>query len=232
MRSVSRALPRQPKKDGHFAAMPYEDLPEFMMHLQGRLSIPRLALEFLILTAARSGEVRGAKWTEVDLEAKLWTVPAARMKMGKDHLVPLSAAALDVLERAKPFRAPCTQLIFPGRDIRCPLSDMTLLKILRYAELPYTVHCFRSAFRDWAAEQTSYPGEVAEAALAHSIANRVEAAYRRTNYLDKRRVLMADWGAFCTEAGPEADELQAPEGLRPGPPCMLQKAQPRQPGKS
>lgn len=211
MRSVSRALPRQPKKDGHFAAMPYEDLPAFITHLQGRLSVPRLALEFLILTAARSGEVRGAKWAEIDLEAKLWTVPAARMKMGKDHVVPLSDAAMDVLERATPFRAPCTKLIFPGRDIRRPLSDMTLLKILRYAELPYTVHGFRSAFRDWAAEQTSYPGEVAEAALAHSIANRVEAAYRRTNYLDKRRALMADWAAFCTVAGREADERQEPD---------------------
>jgi integrase len=107
-------------------------------------------------------------------------------------------------------------LVFPGRDIRRPLSDMTLLKILRYAELPYTVHGFRSAFRDWAAEQTSYPGEVAEAALAHSIANRVEAAYRRTNYLDKRRVLMADWGAFCTAAEREEDKLQAPDGSEAG----------------
>jgi integrase len=134
------------------------------------------------------------------------------MKMGKDHVVPLSAGVLDVLERAEPFRAPCTQLIFPGRDIRRPLSDMTLLKILRYAELPYTVHGFRSAFRDWAAEQTSYPGEVAEAALAHSVANRVEAAYRRTNYLDKRRVLMADWATFCTEADREAEKRRAPDG--------------------
>jgi integrase len=133
------------------------------------------------------------------------------MKMGKEHVVPLSAGALDVLERAKPFRAPCTQLIFPGRDIRCPLSDITLLKILRYAELPYTVHGFRSAFRDWAAEQTSYPGEVAEAALAHSVANRVEAAYRRTNYLDKRRTMMADWGRFCSAACGAEDELRAPE---------------------
>jgi integrase len=216
MRSLSRALPRQPRKDGHFAAMPYEDLPAFMTHLQGRLSVPRLALEFLILTAARSGEVRGAKWNEIDLEAKLWTVPASRMKMGKDHVIPLSNAVMDVLERAKPFRAPCTQLVFPGRDIRCPLSDMTLLKILRYAELPCTVHGFRSAFRDWTAEQTSYPGEVAEAALAHTVANRVEAAYRRTNYLDKRRPLMADWGRFCSAACGAEDELRAPEGSEAG----------------
>jgi integrase len=124
------------------------------------------------------------------------------MKAGKEHVVPLSAAAMDVLERAKQFHAPCSNLLFPGRDVRRSLSDMTLLKILRYAELPYTVHGFRSAFRDWAAEQTSYPGEVAEAALAHTVANKVEAAYRRTNYLDKRCDMMADWDAFCTGSKP------------------------------
>jgi integrase len=198
MRSVSRVLPRQPKKDGHFAAMPYDAVPQFLAHLHARLSVPRLALEFLILTAARSGEVRGARWDEIDLEAKLWTIPASRMKVGKEHVVPLSAAAIDVLERARQYLAPCSSLLFPGRDVRRPLSDMTLLKILRYADLPYTVHGFRSAFRDWAAEQTTYPGEVAEAALAHTVANKVEAAYRRTNYLDKRREMMADWARFCT----------------------------------
>jgi integrase len=198
MRSVSRVLPRQPKKDGHFAAMPYDAVPAFMAHLHSRLSVPRLALEFLILTAARSGEVRGATWDEIDFSTKLWTIPASRMKVGKEHVVPLSAACIDVLERAKQFHAPCSNLLFPGRDVRRPLSDMTLLKILRYAELSYTVHGFRSAFRDWAAEQTSYPGEVPEAALAHTIANKVEAAYRRTNYLDKRRDMMADWAAYCT----------------------------------
>lgn len=198
MRSVSRVLPRQPKKDGHFAAMPYDAVPRFVAHLHAGLSVSRLALEFLILTAARSGEVRGAQWKEIDLEAKLWTIPASRMKVGKEHVVPLSAAAIDVLECARQFHAPCSNLIFPGRDVRRPLSDMTLLKVLHCAELPYTVHGFRSAFRDWAAEQTSYPGEVAEAALAHTVANKVEAAYRRTNYLDKRREMMADWAAYCT----------------------------------
>lgn len=144
MRSISRVLPRQPKKDGHFAAMPYEDVPAFKAHLHARLSAPRLALEFLILTATRSGEVRGAKWNEIDLEAKLWTIPASRMKVGKEHVVPLSAAAIDVLERARQFHAPCSNLLFPGRDVRRLLSDMTLLKILRYAELPFTVHGFRA----------------------------------------------------------------------------------------
>jgi integrase len=197
MRSVSRVLPRQPRQDGHFAAMPYDAVPSFMVHLHARLSVPRLALAFLILTASRSGEVRGTKWNEIDLEARLWTIPASRMKVGKEHVVPLSAAAIDVLERARQFHAPCSNLVFPGRDVRRPLSDMTLLKILRCADLPYTVHGFRSAFRDWAAEQTNYPGEVAEAALAHTVANKVEAAYRRTNYLDKRCDMMAEWGAFC-----------------------------------
>jgi integrase len=177
--------------------MPYDEVPAFILHLRGRLSVPRLATEFLILTAARSGEVRGTKWSEIGLEAGLWTVPASRMKVGKEHVVPLSKAALAVLAKARRYHAPCSDLLFPGRDVRRPVSDMTLLKNLRYAELPYTVHGFRSAFRDWVAEQTSYPGEVAEAALAHTIANKVEAAYRRTNYLDKRRHMMADWAQFC-----------------------------------
>ncbi|MES2698801.1 MAG: integrase arm-type DNA-binding domain-containing protein [Pseudomonadota bacterium] len=196
MRSLNRALPRQPKKDGHFAAMPYEDVPAFIEHLHKRNSVTRLALEFLILTAARSGEVRGAKWSEIDLESKLWTVPANRMKVGKKHTVPLTAAAINVLERARPFYAECSDLVFPGRNVLRPLSDMTLLKVMRCAELPFTVHGFRSAFRDWAAERSSYPGEVAEAALAHTVANRVEAAYRRTDYLDKRKLLMKDWADF------------------------------------
>ncbi len=197
MRSLSRALPRQPKQDGHFAAMPYEDVPTFLKHLHKRMSVARHALEFLILTASRSGEVRGAKWAEINLDAKLWTVPAERMKVGKEHVVPLTDAAIDVLERARPYYAECSDLVFPGRNVLRPMSDMTLLKILRYAKLPFTVHGFRSAFRDWAAEKTSYPGEVAEAALAHTITNKVEAAYRRTNYLEKRRELMREWSNFC-----------------------------------
>ncbi|WP_170234915.1 tyrosine-type recombinase/integrase [Croceicoccus sediminis] len=197
MRSLSRALPRQPKQDGHFAAMPYQDVPTFLKHLHKRTSVARLALEFLILTASRSGEVRGAKWAEINLDAKLWTVPAERMKVGKEHVVPLTDSAIDVLERARPYYAECSDLVFPGRNVLRQMSDMTLLKILRYAKLPFTVHGFRSAFRDWAAEKTSYPGEVAEAALAHTVSNKVEAAYRRTNYLDKRRELMREWSDFC-----------------------------------
>jgi integrase len=198
MRSVIRGLPRQPKKQGHFAAMPYPDLPAFVTWLRGRSSVGRLALDFLILTASRSGEVRGARWNEIDVKKKLWTIPAERMKAGTVHVVPLSEAALDVLKGAKAFRSPVSDLVFPGQNPRRQLSDMTLLKILRDKGDNYTVHGFRSSFRDWVAEKTSYPGEVAEAALAHTIANRVEAAYRRTDYLDKRKPLMADWAKFVS----------------------------------
>lgn len=194
---MSKALPRQPRKDGHFAALPFTDVPALIERLRERSSAGRLALEALILTAARSGEIRGARWSEVDLDAALWSVPAERMKMGRTHHVPLSAQAIDVFRRAEALRVPCSDLVFPGQRPKNPLSDMTLLKVMRDMETGVTVHGFRSAFRDWVAEETSYPGEVAEAALAHSIPNKVEAAYRRTDFLAKRRAMMAEWGAFC-----------------------------------
>lgn len=194
MRSVLRGLPRQPKKQSHLAAMPYPDLPAFVTWLRARSTVGRLALEFVILNASRSGEVRGACRNEIDLKKKLWTIPAERMKAGTIHVVPLSEAALDALKRAKAFRSPVSNLVFPGQNPRRQLSDMTLLKILRDKGDDYTVHGFRSSFRDWVAEKTNYPGEVAEAALAHTIANKVEAAYRRTDYLEKRKSLMSHWG--------------------------------------
>ena len=200
MRSLSKGLPRQPRKDGHFAAMSYTDVPAFIARLRERVSVGRVALEALILTAARSGEIRGATWAEVDLEAGLWSVPAERMKMGRVHHVPLAPQAIDAFRRAEAFRMPCTDLAFPGQKPKLPMSDMTLMKAMRDFELPFTVHGFRSAFRDWVAEETSYPGEVAEAALAHAIQNKVEAAYRRTDFLEKRRGLMREWAAFCTSA--------------------------------
>ncbi|WP_448665062.1 tyrosine-type recombinase/integrase [Sphingomonas sp. CJ20] len=208
MRSLSKGLPRQPKKDGHFAAMPYADVPEFVEKLRERESVGRLALEALILTAARSGEIRGALWSELDLGAGLWTVPAARMKMGRPHIVPLSPEAVAAFERAKKYKAGVGDLVFPGQNVKKPLSDMTLLKILRDAELTVTVHGFRSAFRDWVAEQTDYSGEIAEAALAHTVSNKVEAAYRRTDFLDKRRHLMRDWGQFCKNATLEQESTE------------------------
>lgn len=200
MRSLSKGLPRQPKKDGHFAAMSYADVPTFMQRLNERKSVGRLALEAAILTAARSGEIRLARWPELDLEAGLWSIPGERMKMGRPHLVPLAPQAVDVFRRAEKLRVPATDLVFPGQQLKKPMSDMTLLKILRDMDTGVTVHGFRSAFRDWVADKTLYPGEVAEAALAHAVANKVEAAYRRTDFLEKRRSLMIEWADFCIGA--------------------------------
>lgn len=198
MRSLSRGLPRQPKKDRHFAAMGFAEVPAFLQTLRARESMGRLALEALILTAARSGEIRLATWPELNLDAGIWSIPADRMKMGRPHIVPLSSQAIDVFKRAAKFRTAGTPLVFYGIKGKKPLSDMTLLKVLRDMEAGVTVHGFRSAFRDWVAEETNYPGEIAEAALAHAIPNKVEAAYRRTDFLEKRRSLMAEWGAFCS----------------------------------
>lgn len=206
MRSLSKGLPRQPKKDGHFAAMSYVDVPAFTKRLKERESVGRLALEALILTAARSGEIRFAHWPELDLEAGLWSIPAERMKMGRAHVVPLPPEAIDVFRRAEKLKVPATSLVFPGQKLKKPLSDMTLLKVVRDMNVEVTVHGFRSAFRDWVAEQTSYPGEVAEAALAHAIPNKVEAAYRRTDFLEKRRGLMREWARFCTGAETPSDD--------------------------
>ena len=197
MRSISKGLPRQPKKDNHFAAMPYPELPAFMRQLNETDTMGRLALRFTILTAARSGEVRGATWDEIDVEQGLWTVPAERMKAGREHVVPLSEAARQLLSVARELRSGLTNApIFHGLRGK-PLSDMTMTKVLRDMNYPkITVHGFRSTFRDWAAEQTDTPGDVVEAALAHTILNRVEAAYRRTNYLEKRWLLMNEWARY------------------------------------
>jgi integrase len=197
MRTVTKALPRQPKKEGRFEAVPYSEVPAFLQLLCERTSMGRLALEALILTAVRSGEIRGARWSELDLDAALWTIPADRMKAGKEHIVPLSPEALDVFKRAKALRLTDGELVFPGLKRGRPLSDMTLTKVLRDAGRSETTHGFRSSFRDWAAEQSNMAGEIAEAALAHAIPNKVEAAYRRTNFLEKRRELMRSWGQFC-----------------------------------
>jgi integrase len=200
MRSLSKGLPRQPKKNQHFAALPYSAVPAFLGKLGERESVGRVALEALVLTAVRSGEIRGATWPELDLEAALWTVPARRMKMGRAHTVPLSPEAVAVFQRARKFKVGASDLVFPGQNSKKALSDMTLLKILRDMDLKVTVHGFRSAFRDWVAEQTDYAGEIAEAALAHTVSNKVEAAYRRTDFLDKRRLLMREWSKYCKNA--------------------------------
>ena len=197
MRSVSIGLPRVTAKGGHHAALSYTVLPDFMVKLRAKQSCGRLALEAAILTAARSGEVRGATWSEVNLEEGLWTIPDSRMKRAKEHVVPLSPAALRVFQRARALRTDDAALVFPGAKMGKPLSDMTLLKVLRDMEAGCTVHGFRSAFKDWAGEVAGFPNELSEAALAHAIENKTEAAYRRGNLLDKRRTMMAAWGDYC-----------------------------------
>ncbi len=177
--------------------MPYADVPAFVAKLNERDTMGRLALETLILTATRSGEIRGATWGEIDLDNALWTIPAERMKAGKEHVVPLSSAALDVIRRALGYREARSELVFPGQRGGKPLSDMTLTKICRDMEVPAVPHGFRSSFRDWVAEETDFDGDIAEMALAHAIGNKVEAAYRRGNLLEKRKALMEAWGQYC-----------------------------------
>ena len=200
MRSVSKGLPKQPKGGGHFPALAYEQVPALVAQLQTVPTMGRLALLFAILTAARSGEVRGALWPEINMASATWTIPAERMKAGRAHAVPLSPQAVAVLKQAKALQiARAGEIIFASPR-GGPLSDMTLTKVLRDAGQDVaTVHGFRSSFRDWAAEQTSTANEVLEAALAHTVPNKVEAAYRRTNFLEKRTPLMAEWGAFLSK---------------------------------
>lgn len=197
MRAIGKGLPRQKKQATHFAAMPYADVPAFIEKLRERQSWGRLALEAAILTAARSGEIRGATWAEVDLENGLWTIPADRMKAKRDHVVPLSRAALDVFKRAAALKTAGHKFIFHGNKRDKPMSDMTLTKVLRDLSEQVTAHGFRSSFRDWVSEETDFPGDVAEAALAHMVSNKTEAAYRRGKLLEKRRKVMDAWGSYC-----------------------------------
>jgi integrase len=194
-KKVSDKLPRRSAGE-HYKALPVAEMPEFMSRLAEKAGIGALALHFLILTASRSGEVRGALWSEFNLVAAIWEIPAARMKMRRSHRVPLPSAALAVLEKAKAFKQAGCGLVFPSRAGKT-LSDMTLTKVLRDMSLPAKVHGFRSTFADWRAEQTDYPEEIAEAALAHEVPNEVTRAYRRTDFFDRRRDLMMEWAEFC-----------------------------------
>lgn len=194
------AQPSKIQKVAHHTALPYGEVGSFMAELAKMEGISARALEFTILCAARSGEVRGATWAEIDLKAGVWIIPGDRMKAGKEHRVPLSNKALKIL-KALP-RGADTDLVFPGMKNNA-LSDMSLIAVLkRMGRGDLTVHGYRSSFRDWAAEQTAYPSEVVEMALAHTIGNKVEAAYRRGDLFDKRRKLMDDWAKHCGTATP------------------------------
>ena len=195
--AMNKSMPKVKAKGAHHTALPYAEVPSFIAILKERDTVGRLALEALILTATRSGEIRGATWDEVDLDNALWTIPAARMKAGKEHIVPLSSAALGVFRRAQGYRELRSELVFPGQRSGKPLSDMTLTKICRDMKVSAVPHGFRSSFRDWVAEETNFDGDIAEMALAHAIGSKVEAAYRRGNLLEKRKMLMEAWGDYC-----------------------------------
>lgn len=196
---LDQLLPKPSKvtKVEHYAALPYSQLGDYMQALRKQEGIGAAALEFTILTAARSGETRGAMWDEIDLKEQVWRVSGARMKAGKDHVVPLSDAAVSVIERMK--KAKLGDHVFPGAKKGKPLSNMSLTAVLRRMKrTDLTAHGFRSTFRDWAAEQTNFPREVAEMSLAHAIGDKVEAAYRRGDLFEKRQRLMAAWARYCS----------------------------------
>jgi integrase len=202
-----------PKKQGlgeveHHAALGIDEMHDFMQRLRQVQGMGARALEFAILTACRSGEVRGACWSEIDFNSATWTIPAGRMKRGREHRVPLSVEAVALLKALPRFEG--VDLVFVGKNNK-PLSDMTLSAVLRRLKVQATVHGFRSTFRDWASERTSTPREVAEMALAHAIGDKTEEAYRRGDLFDKRRVLMQQWAQFINTP-PKRNNITALRG--------------------
>jgi len=198
---LSNLLPKASKvaKVEHHAALPFDEVPAFMSDLRERPGLSARALEFVILTAARTTEALGAEWSEFDLEKKIWTVPSIRMKAGKEHRVPLVPRVLDILKELQAVKQ--NEFVFPGQKPGRHLSNMCLLMLLRRMKRgDFTVHGFRSTFRDWAAETTSFPNFVVEMALAHAIGDGVEAAYRRGDLFEKRGKLMNAWAQFATRA--------------------------------
>ncbi|MDP3603828.1 MAG: integrase arm-type DNA-binding domain-containing protein [Bosea sp. (in: a-proteobacteria)] len=183
------------RKVEHHAALPYAELSDFVSALRDRPAVSAKALEFLILTAARTGEVIRADWSEIDLEKRIWTIPAERMKASREHRVPLSKRATAILSA---LPKPRTGIVFNAEQSKSPLSNAALLALLKRMErADLTAHGFRSTFRDWVAEKTTYPNEMAEMALAHTVSDRVEAAYRRGDMFERRKKMMEDWAAFC-----------------------------------
>jgi integrase len=187
---------------GHHAAVPFDKVPRFMAQLRKRNAMAASALEFTILTAARTGEVLGARWCEIDSAGAVWIVPSNRMKAGKEHRVPLCSRAMQILRDVLPKHEPEPgAYVFPGEKTARPLSNLAMARLLERMGIEATVHGFRSSFRDWASETTGFAHETVEQALAHVIPNKVEAAYRRGDQLGKRRELMAAWQSFCESDG-------------------------------
>jgi integrase len=188
--------PRQKLRRGHHARLPIDDVPSFVAALRAREAVAARCLEYLILTAARSGEVLGARWSEIAFAAKVWTIPPERTKAGREHRIPLCDRALAILAEMTHLRD--GEYVFPGQRRNQPLSAMALAMVLRRMGVKnVTVHGFRSCFRDWAGNRTNYPRELAEHALAHVIGDKAEQAYRRDDALERRRPLMQGWGRYC-----------------------------------
>jgi integrase len=203
---LQNLLPRRSKvrRVEHHAALPYPEIGAFMAKLRQQEGVAARALEFAILTAARTGEVRGARWSEIDLDAKVWNIPASRMKANRPHRVPLSDAALSIVKAIVEIRQ--GDFVFPGTRANRPMSKTGLMLILqRMGRTDTTVHGLRSTFRDWAAERTGFPAEIAEGALAHLVGDAVERAYRRSDLFDRRRQMMDQWARFCE--GPAGGEV-------------------------
>jgi integrase len=198
---------RQKLARGHHAATSFPQVPAFVAALREREAVAALALEFLILCAARTGEVIGATWAEIDLDKGVWTVPGTRMKAGREHRVPLTERALEILAKAAVSRGE-GDYVFPGRRPKAPLSNMALDMLLRRMKRTETVHGFRSSFRDWAGETTSFPRDLAEHALAHNVGDEVERAYRRGDALDRRRQLMEAWASFLADTSETSNIVQ------------------------
>jgi len=215
LRSVRKGLPRQNDKRGHMEAMPYADVPALMQKLAAASpTTGRDALRFTVHNAVRSNETRLAVWTEFDLDEAVWTIPGERMKAGETHIVPLSPPVVALLRKRWNERTSETGLVF-SNDGKKPISDMAMTKLLRddgFATV--TVHGFRSTFTDWAAECTNFPKEVADKALAHKLPNKVEAAYRRTDFFEKRRNLMKKWADFLGNRAPADDDKAAGEPIQ------------------
>ena len=207
---LDHLLPKQSKLTrGHHAAMPYEHVAAFIGRLRESDSLAAQALELTILTAARSGEILGMGWSEVDLDKKIWTVPANRMKAGREHRVPLSERAVAILRQLAEIKT--GDFVFPGQRKNRRLSNMAIFMMLRRMKADVTVHGFRSSFRDWAGNETSYPRDLIETALAHVIGDKAEQAYRRSDALEKRRKLMEAWASYC-EPKANSNVLQLRKG--------------------
>jgi integrase len=201
---LDHLLPRPQKlARGHHKAMPYKEVPAFIATLRTGDAVARDALEFLILTAGRSGEVLDASWSEIDLVGKVWTIPAARMKASKEHRVPLSDAAIKILKKVEKLKKPKSDVVFPSQRGTAAMSNMALNMLLRRMDVAVTSHGFRSSFRDWAGEATEYPRELAEAALAHTVGDETERAYRRGDALERRRPMMDAWADHCLGVAPK-----------------------------